>query len=612
MAFYFLIIGGQLSRSVLRGFTKRRTQRRSYLVDLIMAIGYAGIPILSALHMDGTYGPAMMSSGSVLLLPRLVQINRHHWLFALSSFVFGTTAGVVLAGMDAGFGSRIILTGLFEAIWGAVLLQNAIPDGRFFDTMRRAFLSMLIIGAVVPGLSAAMGVMVFRVDSELPVWDTLLQWYFGRAIGALVIFPALLLLMHRNTSKKLRMIRDAWGWLDVGLVAVNLAVTLATFGQTRLPVLFVPFVALAFVTLRYGLLGAVLSVLSVAVIGITATASGLGPLMLISSESGARMQFFCFYLLSFVLMALPLSAELNRRKFIARRLEENMALFRIMTDRSGDILFNIAPNGHIRYVSPSIARYTKVPLSDIIGTQSLELIYEEDRIVAAAAHGRALARPDRTFVFEYRSLTDSDGLVWFESHARATIDDTGKATGVISAARDISLRKQHEFDLSAAANSDPLTSLANRRAFDEDMRRVTYASRPRSKSACLAIIDIDFFKRVNDDHGHAAGDQVLREVAACLRANLRANDIIARIGGEEFGLILHDLKIMDADRFCDRLLETVAGLSIEFEGRSIPVTVSIGLANIDDYEMAAEVLAAADAALYLAKADGRNCLRLAA
>jgi diguanylate cyclase (GGDEF)-like protein len=105
---------------------------------------------------------------------------------------------------------------------------------------------------------------------------------------------------------------------------------------------------------------------------------------------------------------------------------------------------------------------------------------------------------------------------------------------------------------------------------------------------------------------------VLQQIAARLRSNLRADDIVARVGGEEFGLILHDLKMVDADAFCDRLRESIAVQSVVFGGQTIRVTVSIGLADANAYDLPADVLVAADAALYRAKSDGRNCLRLAA
>ena len=128
---------------------------------------------------------------------------------------------------------------------------------------------------------------------------------------------------------------------------------------------------------------------------------------------------------------------------------------------------------------------------------------------------------------------------------------------------------------------------------------------------CIAVMDIDHFKRVNDDHGHPAGDAVLRQVAGILRDRVRANDTVARIGGEEFGLIFWNMDAAAAASLCERLREAVAELRVPTDGATIAVTISIGLASISGPN-AADLLGAADAALYVAKRAGRNRLRLAA
>jgi diguanylate cyclase (GGDEF)-like protein/PAS domain S-box-containing protein len=287
-------------------------------------------------------------------------------------------------------------------------------------------------------------------------------------------------------------------------------------------------------------------------------------------------------------------------------------MFRMMAERSGDVMLNISVDGHIRYVSPLITKLGGFEPADLIGRSALIMVHPDDRIVASAAHGRALSRPEESFSYQYRGLKKSGDVIWMETQTRASVDDGGRVLGVISAARNIAQRKSAEDKLINAANTDVLTGLANRRIFDEQLHRAVHATKVRSHSGCVAILDIDFFKRVNDTHGHPAGDQVLKDVAAVLQPTLRSGDTIARIGGEEFGLILWDLRIEDADALCERLRETIEGMSIKVGSLTIGVTVSIGLADIDAYATVPDLLAAADAALYRAKTEGRNCLRLAA
>ena len=152
--------------------------------------------------------------------------------------------------------------------------------------------------------------------------------------------------------------------------------------------------------------------------------------------------------------------------------------------------------------------------------------------------------------------------------------------------------------LDGQARSDPLTGLPNRRAWDETMMRAMLESAP----FCVAMIDIDHFKRYNDQHGHPAGDRLLRACAAAWRNCLRPGDTLARIGGEEFSVLLPACGLHDAARVLERLRQaTPSG-----------ATASVGLALHEPGEHSVDLLARADSALYDAKAAGRDRLLTAA
>jgi diguanylate cyclase (GGDEF)-like protein/PAS domain S-box-containing protein len=369
---------------------------------------------------------------------------------------------------------------------------------------------------------------------------------------------------------------------------------------------------LTLLTFRAGRFGAALGVCIVAVVGGVLTLLGSGPAALASSHHTSMALFFQFYLAITVITLLPMAAELNRRKLVHRKLEESEAMFHLMADRSGDVLLNLDLNGRIRYCSPGIARFGDFDSLKMIGQNSLKLILEDDRIIASAAHGRALARPNETFVYSYRVATVQEYPTWFESHIRAIVDDEGQVTGVVSAAHDITQRKLGEAKLLDIANSDAMTGLNNRRRFDDQLRRSMRSPRRGAAGGCLAIIDIDFFKRINDGYGHPAGDEVLKAVAAQLRLMVRARDLVARIGGEEFGIVLWGLQPADASQLCERLRENIASQTIEIGATALSVTVSIGIADLADHMSLPTLFAASDAALYRAKAEGRNCVRIAA
>ncbi len=154
------------------------------------------------------------------------------------------------------------------------------------------------------------------------------------------------------------------------------------------------------------------------------------------------------------------------------------------------------------------------------------------------------------------------------------------------------------------ATIDELTGLANRRHMNEVL--LMEQRRRAAVPACIALLDIDFFKRINDSHGHACGDQVLRGFADAARAELRAGDTLARWGGEEFLLLLPDTRAADARAVLDRIRARVAGIPLPVSEPARPVSFSAGLCARRGDEAFADTINRADKALYQAKAAGRD------
>ena len=174
-----------------------------------------------------------------------------------------------------------------------------------------------------------------------------------------------------------------------------------------------------------------------------------------------------------------------------------------------------------------------------------------------------------------------------------------------------SLRTKAYLDLlEQRAHIDGLTELSNRYALQNRLPQEWDACRRRGNSLAIMIIDLDHFKRINDRYGHAAGDEVLRQMAATLRSSFRETDFIARYGGEEFVVIAPDCDLAAAVMLAERLRAAVAELQIDFRTANIKVTTSIGIALGLDPSQAkpVEALDQADQALYRAKGAGRNAV----
>lgn len=155
------------------------------------------------------------------------------------------------------------------------------------------------------------------------------------------------------------------------------------------------------------------------------------------------------------------------------------------------------------------------------------------------------------------------------------------------------------------ARTDGLTGLANRRAFDQKLDEYFAKWMASKKTFCLALVDIDFFKKINDTYGHPAGDAVLRDVATQLRQFAADRIQVARYGGEEFGIII-DQPIEAAAKLVDQLRHSIQSREINADGKSVKVAISIGVSIILPEERIGKLVRRADEALYSAKLGGRN------
>jgi diguanylate cyclase (GGDEF)-like protein len=217
------------------------------------------------------------------------------------------------------------------------------------------------------------------------------------------------------------------------------------------------------------------------------------------------------------------------------------------------------------------------------------------------------ARP--SYGVEHRVRTKLGDWRWLISRGRVTERDpqTGRALRMIGTNVDITDRKRIEEAAQSAAQSDPLTGLANRRAFHESLRMALARSRRSGNDIAVLYLDLDRFKQVNDKFGHAAGDRLLRHVALRLRGSVRQSDTVARFGGDEFVVLLEDLRDREhAVAVVEKIIEEMRR-PLNLEGFEVSVTTSIGLAYANAGVEPETLVKRADKALYEAKAAGRDC-----
>jgi diguanylate cyclase (GGDEF)-like protein/PAS domain S-box-containing protein len=267
-------------------------------------------------------------------------------------------------------------------------------------------------------------------------------------------------------------------------------------------------------------------------------------------------------------------------------------------------------SGRITQFNPAAERTFGLRVKDAVGRPFLTLLAER-------CHGPYRLELDRLFSSE--DATNAGRTIELVGKRKDGSEfplelclvtwRSGESSLYTCVVRDISVRKRMASDLEellqrveAIARTDELTGMANRRAWDEELRRELARAARTGHSLCVVLLDLDHFKRFNDEHGHQAGDALLRDAAIAWRMRIRVTDFIARYGGEEFALVLPDCPRDEALTILERLRASIP------EGQ----TCSAGVAYWDGSESPESLVGRADAALYEAKRAGRDRIITAA
>jgi len=238
-----------------------------------------------------------------------------------------------------------------------------------------------------------------------------------------------------------------------------------------------------------------------------------------------------------------------------------------------------------------------------------------DDAAASRAHARFLETPDGSYVVEDMGSTNGT-FVDGKRVERAELHSGDRihiGPNVVISFAIVAAQAEHvAHQLYESSVRDPLTRTFNRRYLVERLAsEFAYARRHKTHLAVI-LFDLDLFKRVNDTHGHLAGDELLREVAALVQRMVRAEDVFARFGGEEFVLLVRGIEHVNVGRFAERVRSAVERLEVKYEAMVLRVTISLGYASIgelpDDHRDADGLLGLSDERLYKAKTAGRNTL----
>lgn len=351
------------------------------------------------------------------------------------------------------------------------------------------------------------------------------------------------------------------------------------------------------------------------------------PLMVLASKSrddvlapwsraaAARMTFVLGLVLLIAMIGFYLVRQLSQRQRMAQALVTKEANFRLLAEQSSDMVTRIGLDNRLLYVSPACVRITGWSAEDLLDTSALAGIHADDierveQAITALKNGEA---EEARFV--YRQRHRDKGEIWAEAALHVTqASDSGTVDGVVAVVRDMTEQKDLQDKLASLATTDGLTGLANRRAFDERLADEWARARRDGTQLSLLLIDVDQFKKFNDQYGHLAGDGCLRALGRILSALARRpTDLAARYGGEEFAVLLPNTGADGCAEVGEGIRQALQDLAI-LHAQNPPsrlVTVSVGAAASLPSQITADsstLVAAADRALYAAKNSGRDRL----
>jgi diguanylate cyclase (GGDEF)-like protein/PAS domain S-box-containing protein len=307
-------------------------------------------------------------------------------------------------------------------------------------------------------------------------------------------------------------------------------------------------------------------------------------------------------------------SDVSRQVAQERRLKQADAWFSaIMTGVNDFALLSLDRTGRINGWNPSGQRQTGFLDKEALG-RTLNLFYlPEDAIQGKALEQVDHARRDGWHIDEGWRRRKDGSRYWCQSLVSALEEERGEVIGYSVVLRDVTESKVTGDELRRLLITDHLTGVANRARFFELGESEEARWRRFGRPLSALMIDADHFKRVNDTHGHAAGDAVLKMLAATAQTVLRATDVVGRLGGEEFGILLPGLDLDSAELVGERLRSAVERMRVRGDGYEIACTISVGCAAMGDgVASVGALLQAADRALYAAKRGGRNRVARAA
>lgn len=497
--------------------------------------------------------------------------------------------------------------------WGCV--RAGMERGALRTVPMVVSLGVVAVAGTLPG--AIITAFVQFIDTNGAFGPLLLRWWIPEMASVVLLLPPFLLWHGRAEDVGLRGSEGSRPKFsreeELAFASLTLAASLVASAYYREPLLRdLGGAILLWFAFRLGLFATAVasSAYALAVLGLGMAQVWPQPLLL--TDLVATMLRLQARLVLVMLPALLIAAIMAQRSRQQREVQEDRRRFAYALEGANDGIWD----WHL----PSDAVFFSARAHRMLGldpdqakkrlTEYGEVVHPEDLPAVAKslkdhAEGRHLL-----FQAEMRARHRNGSWLWVLVRGKIVErDPVGRPTRAVGTVTDISQRKHLEAALEHAASHDPLTGLSNRAGFDRALEQARRRLVRDGALFAVVLIDIDYFKSVNDQHGHMAGDLLLTTAARRLQSAIRAGDLVARYGGDEFAIIAAGKSREEFAAMADRLHKHLSR-PVEVEGLALPSSFSLGMAVADDRTLdAAALIAEADAALYAAKDAGRGTWR---
>ncbi len=585
------------------------------LNPLLTGLGYFIAAVITLRMVDELNSIAIIWPASGLLLAVLLLQNNFPAYPHVLSAALGSLAANIIDNGQLAVSAAYTVANIFEPMAIAAILKAKLARRLSFSSPQHLF--WFAFAAVIGCACSATIANALTPIASAEFW---FSWFSTDLLGILIVTP-LLMVAHRAFRNRGIVTGPSKVIEATAIFALVGAVSWVTFYQLDATMLFLQMFVVLTAASRLGPLGAAGGVLIVACVGGVSFDAWTHTQAFFGAGLRGKSLYFQFYLLTLFAASLPIAALLAERDRILARLGEEKRLLQLAEDNA-DI-------GHWWLdVDTQTIRWSRGVFS-IFGLPegspppleaAINAYHPEDRHIVTENLEKAIE--DRQgFEFKARIIRPDGEVRHVRSRGELDHHSDRDRMGLFGIVQDVTQQVTHELSITEArsraeeaalsakilAETDQLTQIPNRRRVTADLTNAVMTSRSDGNAVSVALFDIDHFKRVNDTFGHQMGDEVLKRVAETATAAVRAGDIVGRFGGEEFVIVLPNTTAKTAMLIAERVR-----MAIEKAGTTPAVTISVGVAERTQKEDVESLLRGADQALYLAKREGRNTVRLAA